>query len=540
MWTIAIVDDERQVLRGMRKIIPWRDLNAAPAGEAEDGQEGLKLILDTRPDIVITDIYMPVKNGLDMIEELRKEGFGGKIIILSGYSDFEYARQAMRLSVDDYLSKPVTVQTLREVLGRAIGQLERERAKALEADEWRRKLTLYEPFVEQERLKALVTGATGFGFGSGAWRPDDTAEAGKRQYRVAAVEIERSERLDGMTPADWHLFRFAVGNIASELAAELQLDVQPVELYGQQTVMLLRFADGVTNEDSRQQAVQFARRLIRAAADYLRIRIQIGIGGMKEEAKNIADSTEEAFQALHTKLCVPDEAFPIFIYKRKQDAEGRKIAELRPIRYYQEIAQALGSLQRDLAAEAVERLAALLRDWPELTAAELQRVAREVWTICKYTLYESGRGLEEAFPAAEIERELTALLLPAQFREWALAKVEAVCARFGRSENLKHKRAVDFMVRYVHEHYAEDLRLADLAEKVYISRNYLSNIFRDATGETFNDYVTKVRMEKAKSLLAEGKLMVYEVAEKVGYKNVPYFTTVFKKHTGRNPTDFVK
>jgi two-component system response regulator YesN len=85
-----------------------------------------------------------------------------------------------------------------------------------------------------------------------------------------------------------------------------------------------------------------------------------------------------------------------------------------------------------------------------------------------------------------------------------------------------------------------DLRLADLAEKVFISRNYLSNIFRDATGETFNDYLTKVRIEKAKSLLAEGKLMVYEIAERVGYKNVPYFTTLFKKHTGRNPTDFVK
>lgn len=538
MWTIAIVDDERQVLSGMRKIIPWQELDAKPAGEAADGEEGLRLILAEKPDIVITDIYMPVKNGLDMIEELRKMSYDGKIIILSGYSDFEYARQAMRLNVDDYLSKPVTVKTLKDVLGRMIGQLEHDRAKALQADEWQRKLMLYEPFVEQERLKALVTGAAVFD-GGVRW-PDAAAKAEKRQYRVAAVEIMRNERVDGMSPTDWHLFRFAVGNIANELAAELRLEVQPVELYGQQTVMLLSFPADVHNDDSRRQAVLFASKLIRAAAEYLRIQIQIGIGAMKGETKDIADSTEEAFQALHTKLCVPDEAFPVFVYKRKQDAEGRKVHELRPVRHYHEIAQALGSLQQDLAAEAVERLAALLRDWPELTAAELQRVAREVWTICKYTLHETGHGLEEAFPAADIERELTALVLPLQFREWAQAKIKAVCARFSRSENLRHKQAVDFMVRYVHEHYAEDLRLADLAEKVYISRNYLSNIFRDSTGETFNDYVTKVRIEKAKSLLMEGKLMVYEVAERVGYKNVPYFTTLFKKHTGRNPTDFVK
>jgi two-component system response regulator YesN len=537
MWTIAVVDDERQVLTGMRKIIPWQELNAKPVGEAADGEEGLKLILAEQPDIVITDIYMPVKNGLDMIEELRKQQYEGKIIILSGYADFEYARQAMRLNVDDYLSKPVTVQTLKDVLGKAIGTLEREREKALHADERQRKLKLYEPIAQQERLKALVTGPVGFG---GAHWPDEAADIAKQQYRVAAIEIERSERLDGMKPADWHLFRFAVANIASELAAELRLDVQPVELYGQQTVVLLRFPQDVPNDDSRRLAVQFARQLIHAAEDYLRIRIQIGIGAMKGETKNIAESTEEAFLALHEKLCVPDEAFPIFIYKRKEDAEGRKVSELRPIRHYHEIAQALGSLQQDLAAEAVERLAVLLLDWPELTAADLQRVAREVWTICKYTLHGTGHGLEEAFPAEGIERELTGLVMPLQFREWALDKIAAVCARFSRSENLKHKQAVDFMVRYVHEHYIEDLRLADLAEKVYISRNYLSNIFRDATGETFNDYVTKMRIEKAKSLLAEGKLMVYEIAERVGYKNVPYFTTLFKKHTGRNPTDFVK
>ncbi|KIL42313.1 hypothetical protein SD70_02040 [Gordoniibacillus kamchatkensis] len=539
MWTIAVVDDERQVLQGMRRIIPWRELNAKPAGEASDGEEGLKLILEQQPDIVITDIYMPVKNGLDMIEELRREQYDGKIIILSGYADFEYARQAMRLNVDDYLSKPVTVQTLKDVLGKAIGKLEEERKKALQEGERQRKLTLYEPIAKQERLKALVTGAPGFGGAS--WTYDDgEGDGAGRQYRVAAVEISQSGRLDGMKPADWHLFRFAVANIAAELAAELRLDVQPVELYGRQTVMLLRFPAGMTVDESRRQAVQFARRLIQAADAYLHIRIQVGIGGMKEETKVIADSTEEAFQALHTKLCVPDEAFPIFIYKRKQDAAGNKVAELRPIRHYHEIAQALAGLQQHLAAEAVERLAALLRDWPELTAAELQRVAREVWTICKYTLHETGRGLEEAFPAESVERELAELLLPAQFREWALAKIEAVCAKFSRGDNLRHRQAVDYMVRYVHEHYAEDLRLADLAEQVYISRSYLSNIFRDLAGETFNDYVTKVRMEKARSMLAEGKLMVYEIAEKVGYKNVPYFTTLFKKHTGRSPTEFVK
>jgi two-component system response regulator YesN len=535
MWTIAIVDDERQVLSGMQRIIPWQELGAEPVGEAMDGAAGLKLVLDAQPDIVITDIYMPVQSGLDMIEELRKQHYDGKIIILSGYSDFEYARQAMRLGVDDYLTKPVTVQTLREVLGKAIDALEQDRAKALETDEWRRKLLVYEPFVEQERLKALVSGVGG---------PDGIAPSlaaeGKRQYRVAVVEIVRNERMEGLRADDWNLFRFAVGNIAKELAEELGLEATAVELYGHQMALLLRFAGDTANDDSRERTVGYARRLIRAAAEYLRIRLQIGIGGMKALPKDIAASTEEAFQGLHEKLCVLDEAYPVFIYKSKRDEEARKFAELRPTRYYHEIASALRQLQQETAAEAVEKLTARLCEWPGLTAAEVQRVAREVWTICKYLLHEANIPLEEAFPSEDVEKELAELITPQRMRDWALAKVSAVCARFGKSENVRHKQAIDFMLGYVHEHYAEDLRLADLAEKVYISRNYLSNIFRSATGETFNDYVTKVRMEKAKSMIAEGKLMVYEIAEKVGYKNVPYFTTLFKKHTGRNPSEFAR
>jgi two-component system, response regulator YesN len=537
MWKIAVVDDEPQVLKGMRAIIPWQELNAVPAGEAADGKAGLSLILEERPDIVITDIYMPVKNGLDMIEELRQHQYDGKIIIFSGYTDFEYARKAMRLSVDDYLSKPVTVQTLKDVLGKAIGKLEQEREKEQQADEHKRKLQVYEPIALQETIKGIVTGAVAF---DGVPWQDAISAIGSGQYRVAAVEIVRSERLNGLKSADWHLFRFAVANIASELGGELQLGVHTVELYGGQTVMLLRFPPEMAKNDCCSTALQFARRLISASEHYLRIRIQMGIGDMKGSIKQICESTDEAFHALHAKPSMPNEDLPIFLYKRKEDNEGRSIAELRLVRHYHEIAQALASLQQELTTEALERLTVSLAAQPELTAGMLQRVASEVWTICKYTMYGTGHGLDEAFPAEAVEQELASIVMPLQLRDWALEKINAVCARFGRSDNLRHKQAVDFLVRYVHEHYAEDIRLADLSEKVYISRNYLSNIFRDATGETFNDYVTRVRMEKAKSLLAEGKMMVYEVSEKVGYKNVPYFTTLFKKYTGRSPSDFIK
>ena len=104
MWKIAIIDDERQVLNGMKRAIPWDELGAEWAGEAMNGEDGLEVIRRTLPDIVITDLYMPVMSGLYMMEQLRKEGFKGKIIILSGYSDFEHARQALRFKLIPSLS----------------------------------------------------------------------------------------------------------------------------------------------------------------------------------------------------------------------------------------------------------------------------------------------------------------------------------------------------------------------------------------------------------------------------------------------------
>jgi two-component system response regulator YesN len=96
------------------------------------------------------------------------------------------------------------------------------------------------------------------------------------------------------------------------------------------------------------------------------------------------------------------------------------------------------------------------------------------------------------------------------------------------------------MMQYVQEHYNKNITLQDLSEQIYISRNYLSQIFKKATGLSFNHYINKIRMEKAKNLILEGKLLIYEVAEEVGYKNTPYFSSLFKKYTGLNPTDLLK
>lgn len=546
MWKIVIVDDDRKTLQGMRRTIPWRELGAELVGQAMDGEEGWKLVREKRPDIVMTDIYMPVLNGLDMIERLRKDGFQGKVVILSGYSDFEYARQALRLNVDDYLSKPVTVRTLKDVLGKAAADLERRRAERTEAEELRRKLLLYEPFVENEWVKSVVTGSSAANIGQSPplfARQNDWENSA---FLVMALEIARSDRIDAVSIRDWNLFRFAVGNIVQELVQSEWEQFHFVELHSRYMAVLLQTAERTDEASVRERAIRLGARLIGMVDAFLRIRLQVGLGMLKRDWRNISDSTEEAFQALAMKRCAPDTQVPVFVYKRKHaqegtgQAAGHGVHALRPIRFYQAMADAIRHFSEEAALQALSDFIPKLKELAELSADDVRHVGAELWAIIMYALHEAGLPLSEACTETDVRRELEAIVTPEQLEKWATDKIRAICARYERSENIKHKRAVDFMIRYIHEHYAEDIRLGDLAEKVYISRNYLSGIFRSATGETFNDYVTRVRMEKAKRMLAEGKYMIYEISEKVGYKNVPYFTTLFKKYTGRIPTDFLR
>ncbi|MBC8081441.1 MAG: response regulator [Gorillibacterium sp.] len=294
MWSIALIDDDRQVLQSMKRAIPWEDLNAACAGEAMDGEAGLRMVAETQPDIIITDIYMPVMNGLDMISELRDNGYSGKIIILSGYADFEYARKALRLGVDDYLSKPVTLKTLETVLKQAMQQLEDKLAIDYKHEDLRKKLELYEPFVENEWLKSLVTGSKTAGELEAYVLRHPHLSA--KSHMVMSVEIVRTDRVSSIS--DWNLFRFAVMNITEEILQEEWPDSAYIQFHSNHAAVLLHIPTTEEVSLSIEKIGIIGKRIIRCVYDTLHIQLLIGLGQVKSDWRKIRESSEEAFAAL--------------------------------------------------------------------------------------------------------------------------------------------------------------------------------------------------------------------------------------------------
>lgn len=535
MWRVLIIDDDFQVLEGMKKSIPWERLEAEWVGEAMDGQEGLQKVKETSPDIIITDIYMPVMNGLEMIEQLKQVGFAGEIIILSGYSDFQYARQALRLQVSDYLSKPVTMDELGGVLERVIDELEAKELAKLEQEETRRRLMMYEPFVQKEWLKSVVTGTFGRAMAEESVEPIYEKSWLKQKHLIMGIELLGTNRVLNLTLTDWSLFRFALANIICEVLEQNWPLSEFIELHSHHAAIVFHIPLEQSDAEALESIRCIGEHIIACTYTYLKLSIRIGIGGVQADWRQLSDSTEEAFLDLLQQTLTEDQGTHL---SNSNAAEPE--FTIRPIKFYQELAEAIVYAKEEETLAIVDAYLEQLRQMPSVTPAYLQYLCSELWTILAYSLYSTGVVLDDLFPGLPASQEVSKIQTIEELRNWLEAKISGISSQRGWSEHSKHKEAIDFMIQYAHERYAEDIALEDLSKQLYLTRNYLNRMFKKATGETFTNYLIRVRLEKAKVLLTEGKYMIYEIAEKVGYKNVAYFSSIFKKHYGMNPSELGK
>lgn len=541
MWKAVIIDDEQKIIGIMRNIQIWAELGIEVIGEALNGKDGMELVLEKQPDIVITDIYMPVLSGLKMIEQLRAHHYIGRIIVLSGYSDFEYARQALRLQVDDYLCKPISLDTMKEVLSRTIAEIETFNLEQLEIEGLKQKLQVYEPYIHKKWMNLVVSGTQDSDLAQIKEINNKFADWKYKGHTVIVIEMLRTQRLSGYSLADQKLMYFALTNIIQEIASDVWPDFNVVELYSYHCALLLHWKEEEPAAIQIQRIVILAERLIQSALKYLKINLAIGVGGLKQDWREIAGSTEEAFVSLYFKSGALSKAGAIYsLPKSLTKEEYHDYYELKqgfyPFKLYQQLSEAISHAQFDQAIAIVQRFVIQLDGINKIPMTFIRHFCSELWTVITQSLSQAGADREQQYANHQCYEKIESFTTTKEMELWLIEKLQQFSMNLQTNINVKHLHAVEFIIQYVHEHYHEDLTLSDLADQIRMSRSYLSHIFKKTTGDTFNNYLTRVRMEKAKALIMEGKHLIYEIAEMVGYKNVPYFSTLFKKYMGMNPT----
>jgi YesN/AraC family two-component response regulator len=514
MRKVVIVDDEKWVRIGLIRAIPWESLCLELAGEAANGREGIELAMRERPDILFLDMRMPGMDGREMIGILQRELPRTVTIVVSGYSDFEYMKEAIRHRAFEYLLKPVKKEELASVLQRALEELERretrERSAAADVRErWLRR-RLFRPGgeAEPETHGLREEGELAEWWSSGkviviAGCPD-RFDCGKSGDRLAAALREKLEQERAfLFEGQWD---FIVTSAPDESAETV-------------VAAAVRKPDGAGLQRLAGLLPGLPRQLEDAPS------VSFGVSAW-HSPERLADAWQEARTALKGR-------------KLRETGiwleAGRPVAKLAyPSEEEKSLLLALRAGSEETAGKAFDRFFAAIGG-PESTVETLQRSAVMLVHSLEKQLQADGSRLEEA---AGKDPELYAEAIRQRGDADSMRRLleddllAAALRHYSRCGEKQGERIVREIEKMVGEFYNQPLSMVQVAAMHYMNPDYLSRLFKRITGKSFTDYLTDVRIDKAKEHLRYGSAKNYEIAQSVGYEDYRYFSQIFKKKTG--------
>ncbi|OXM84573.1 helix-turn-helix domain-containing protein [Paenibacillus rigui] len=519
---LVLVDDEKGIVDGLKIMISRYIPECEIVGAAYNGLEGFKLIQKLQPDIVITDIRMPQSDGLDMIKMLKDAGTKTKFILLSGYADFEYARRGIQLGVQFYINKPVEEEELRDCVIQVMGAIRADRAKLREVDELKQEV---HSRMQESALRDVLDLSSDNTLMEELLRHAGIPTAGAS---FACVLLEFDGNVDalkefGLQPVFHHIDR-ALGQYRG---------VYRFRYSGAQVAVVVTQGGAIGYAD----LVRSVQRLKEEIYRELKLSMSVGIGTIQKQAAGISQSFEEARYALSFKVIKG--ADTVIPFPEITNLTGRRhpVSEEMITRLEagldnmdeMECVGIIGEIFRGMEAE------------PSMGPADLQ-------LQCLNILLSSVRKMsfQQLQQNDFLGRHILSLEGISRFRtlvsleEWMVQVIRRIIA-FKLEHNIPKKKDIISEVKeYVSTHYNEPITLADLAARFFISPYYLSQFFKQKTGDTYVNFLTQIRIGKAKELLEKTDLKVYEICQLVGYSDTQHFARLFEKLTGCKPREYRK
>lgn len=527
MYRVLLVDDEEDVREGLVVEVDWEALDLRIVGLAENGREALEMAERVEPDIVVTDISMPFMDGLELAKRLRERNPLVKVVILTGYDEFDYARQAVSLSVDEYLLKPFSAGHLTELLTRLRAQMAAEVAEREDVQQLRDHYYTSLPLLQADLMATLLHRQKSPEYIHGKAKQCGLDLHGER-YGVSVLTLH----MDGEQSADTELKQFAALNIAAEVWTEHGAG----HAFMHQEKIVLLYVDRWGGEDGEKRQQQALENVMRSINHYLRIPATVGSGSIVNTLAGVKHAYEDALLALDYRL-VPGTDPLIYI----ADVERQTAGKLR----FDELKQQTLTrcLKAGTQAELEDALEIIFREITvEHGRSDIQLYLIEVLTNVWKAAQASGEAMEDIFGAGF---QLYADLFRLPGLSEAQGKVREVCLlvqhRIASGRQHVYKDIVEQALSFTKEHYADpDLSIQKVCGHLHISSGYFCGIFKKEVQLTFLQYLMQIRMEAAKELLRSTEMKSFEIAGQVGFAEPNYFSFCFKKHIGVSPKEYRK
>ena len=553
--TILLADDDQYVLEGLLRHVPWEGMGVRIVGTARNGREALDLYRSLKPDIVITDIYMPEMDGFQLTEAIHRDNPSFPVVILSGYDDYENARRAVRSGIQHFLLKPPSLAEIEFVIGEVVQALEESREREELLAGYLRQQELLRRTMREAFMREML---------STRYRADELPRERiefmglppRPAVQVLTLSLIRPDQLGRMREREWQLIRFGTGNILREMLRERLGEHGPVRAevvdYSDRefVVVFLAERDGEAGELNAPLIREVSDVMAERVLQYMKVSLLGGLGSARVGYEQVIDSFLESQAAVETA----EMSGLNKVFRYGEDGADATAAELPQMllrrllddifrRNLPEAGEWWSRLKEAIAGSPAALpvlkgvcggvLSALWSAWPSTAAAP--DAARDAAAASVPSASDN-----RAFRLDELLLALNRCGSAAELAEWMDEQVTRMLAQI--REEVQGRKSHILVDRVIHEfiekEYHRDLSLEEIASALHVNRNYLSQLFKKITGEPFVTYLNKYRVEKAKELLMTGRYMVYEISEMVGFQNPTYFSQVFKSLTGCSPSAY--
>ncbi|WP_261305041.1 response regulator [Paenibacillus andongensis] len=520
---MILADDEPVILRGLRMIIDWDELGIEIVGAACDGNELLALLESCEPDLIVSDICMPGLSGIDVLRHIEASERTTKVVFISAYKEFSYAQDALKYGALDYLVKPVNTAQLEQVIQKAVSLIR----DSSEEERTREKLEHLERNIRDKTIEELLDRLMDGDEKAGQTLSETVNLRARKNATVCVGEWKKLLEDEGRwQEQERKLIDFAITNVMREI------------MQNNSDCFFFRkghaFCFLILNDHS-DMPLQAAKEVRDKVKSYLKLNMTIGVGGAVSHIQQAVTSYKQALEALEWAYfhgpgnVIPYQTAPMdsvvqlsvsemqlnFIHEIVTASSGDVL--------YNALSELLKAIQQEAfgnkhtAVSTVYTMLMMIRQ--ELRNMD---IAIEGLNDQFQVLLERINGFGNFTEVEEYTHKLIAEI-------HLLVKV-----KLGNKEQMQ----ITQVKEYIDEHYAENITLEKIAALIYMNPSYFSTFFKKHTDENFKHYLTEVRMKHARRLLLHSNLMVYEVAEKVGYNSARLFSEMFRKWFGQLPQDY--
>lgn len=519
---LLIVDDEYYFRKALIQTIPMEAFGISKCLEAEDGEAAIREIEEQKPDIIFADINMPKMNGLTLIERIKKADPSLRVVIISGYDEFEYARKGLQFGVDRYLLKPVEKEELFDALSCLIQDIQQERLDRLRRNQLEVRAVKNEFIERQLFLHKLLSirCASGTEQVLSDLGTAGTAIGERRSFLAAAVrtKAERNRELNNMI-------------VMNMLAGSIERIFDSLVCIDSNGMVILLVLDITVGQISLlQQEIKNCQERIWEKHQFTTC---AGIGNIKGFVWEICDSYGEAVKAV--ELRTQSRQSELIMYGYYEEGEYH-VSEADK--------KCLETAVLEQNTGAAEELMDLIFTKAENSTFSVNSAKTAVWDIFSFL----GKLQERICDRFEADTKKDLVFLQNQIhnsssypemKKYVYGIAEVLC----ESSVLRKKTCPDVvkkMTSLIHERFGDsELSVEMLSNELFMNYNYLCVLFKKYMGQTINDYITKIRMQKALEYIGQGTKRVTELAEKTGFANEGYFAKCFKKEYGLPPSRYI-